>query len=131
MVEELTEESFKEKINGDTPIIVDFWASWCRPCRVENPNYVRIYNKYKDKDFTIYSVSLDRNRMKWVSAIENDKLVWENHVSDLKLWKNEAALRYGVNAIPASYLLDPEGNIIAKNLRGAALEAKISEILGG
>ena len=109
-------------------VLIDFWASWCGPCRAENPNVVRMYNKYKDKGFTIYSVSLDRTKAEWQRAIRNDKLPW-THVSDLKFWQSAAAQQYGVQAIPATFLLDKEGKIIAKNLRGEALEQKLEEVL--
>lgn len=109
-------------------VLVDFWASWCGPCRAENPNVVRMYNKYKDKGFTIYSVSLDRTKAEWQRAIRNDNLPW-THVSDLKFWQSAAAQQYGVQAIPATFLLDKEGKIIAKNLRGEALEQKLEEVL--
>ncbi|MBC3784426.1 TlpA disulfide reductase family protein [Spirosoma utsteinense] len=109
-------------------VLVDFWASWCGPCRAENPNVVRMYNKYKDKGFTIYSVSLDKTKTEWQRAIRNDNLPW-THVSDLKFWQSAAAQQYGVQAIPATFLLDKEGKIIAKNLRGEALEQKLEEIL--
>jgi len=109
-------------------VLIDFWASWCGPCRMENPNVVRMYNKFKDKGFEIYGVSLDREKTAWVKAIEKDGLTW-THVSDLKFWNSEAAQQYGVTAIPATFLLYKEGRIIAKNLRGAALEQKLEEVL--
>ncbi|MBC3541560.1 redoxin domain-containing protein [Rufibacter sediminis] len=109
-------------------VLIDFWASWCGPCRQENPNVVRMYNKYKDKGFEIFGVSLDQDRGKWLKAIENDKLTWP-HVSDLKGWESSAAALYGITAIPQTVLLDKEGKIIAKNLRGAALEEKLASLL--
>jgi peroxiredoxin len=108
-------------------VLVDFWAKWCGPCRAENPNVVRAYQKYKDKGFTVFGVSLDRNKEDWVQAIKEDNLTW-THVSDLKYWQSEAAKTYNITGIPFSVLLDPSGVIIAKNLRGAALEAKLEEI---
>lgn len=111
-------------------VMVDFWAAWCKPCRMENPNVVRLYNKYKDKGFEIYGVSLDRTRQDWLEAIKEDNLDWK-HVSDLRYFDSEAASLYNVNAIPATVLLDKEGTIIAKNLRGEALEEKLAEIFGG
>lgn len=111
-------------------VLIDFWASWCGPCRNENPNVVRMYNRFKEKGFAIYSVSLDNpgKREAWVRAIRNDGLTW-THVSDLKGWQSEAAQRYGVSAIPATFLVNKDGKIIAKNLRGDALEAKLAELL--
>lgn len=109
-------------------VLIDFWASWCGPCRMENPNVVRMYNKYKDKGFTIYSVSLDQNRENWVKAIRNDNLTW-THVSDLRYWQSAAAQQYGVTGIPKTFLIDKEGKIIAKDLRGPALEQKLEEVL--
>lgn len=109
--------------------LVDFWAAWCMPCRRENPNLVRVYEKYQDKGFTILGVSLDRNKGSWVSAIEKDGLVW-NQISNLQFWQDPIAKEYKIRSIPASFLLDENGVIIAKNLRGKALENKIGELLG-
>lgn len=111
-------------------VMIDFWAAWCKPCRMENPNVVRLYNKYNDQGFEIYGVSLDRTKEAWTEAIEKDRLTW-THVSDLQYFDSEAASLYNISAIPATVLLDKEGNIIAKNLRGAELEAKLAEIFEG
>lgn len=112
--------------------IIDFWASWCRPCRAENPNVVRVYKKYHDKGLNIISVSLDKEgqKQRWLKAIKDDKMDWY-HVSNLKFWQEPIARTYGVRSIPATFLLDEQGVIIAKNLRGAALETKIASLLGG
>ena len=116
---------------GSKYTIIDFWASWCKPCRQENPNVVSVYNTYHDKGLNIISVSLDRAsaKDKWLAAIENDKMDWF-HVSNLMEWQDPVARKYGVTAIPATYLIDAEGVIIDKNLRGEALVAKMQELLG-
>jgi len=110
--------------------LIDFWAAWCKPCRIENPNLVRIYNKYHEKGFNIIGISLDREgqKDKWIQAIKDDKLTW-NHVSNLQFWQEPIALLYGVRAIPAAFIIDENGVIVATNLRGDALEAKVKELL--
>lgn len=108
-------------------ILIDFWASWCRPCRVENPKIVKIFNKYKDKGFDIYGVSLDKDKNSWQNAIKADGLTW-NHVSDLKGWQNEAAQTYKVSSIPQSVLVDKNGVIIAKDLRAEQLETTLANL---
>jgi thiol-disulfide isomerase/thioredoxin len=117
-------------------VLIDFWASWCGPCRRENPAVVEAYNKFKDKTFlggekgfTIYSVSLDNNKAAWIKAIAADKLVWPYHVSDLKYWSSEAGAKYGVQSIPNNWLIDGRGVILGKSLRGSDLEKKLQSIL--
>ncbi len=100
-------------------VLLDFWASWCRPCRYENPNVVKVYHKYKSKGFTIFSVSLDRSKDRWANAIEQDQLAWPYHVSDLQYWDSEPAKTYGVSGIPKTFLIDRDGKIAAIGLRGA------------
>lgn len=109
-------------------VLIDFWASWCKPCRRENPNVVAAYQQYKDKGFTVYGVSLDRTKDAWVNAIALDNLTW-THVSDLKFWQSAAAKAYGVSSIPFAVLIDAEGKVIGKNLRGPALQQKLAEVL--
>ena len=111
-------------------VLIDFWASWCSPCRMENPNVVRMYQKYHDQGFEVFSVSLDNNRDKWVQAIKKDKLLWENHVSDLRGWSSAGGRLYGISSIPATVLVDRDGKVLARNLRGPQLEEKLKEIFG-
>ncbi len=111
-------------------VLLDFWASWCGPCRAENPNVVKAYNQYKEKNFTVLSVSLDHEGAKdaWLAAVKKDNMTW-NHVSDLKYWKNEVAVQYTIQAIPDNFLLGPDGKILARGLRGEALSTKLAELL--
>ena len=110
-------------------VLLDFWASWCGPCRRENPNVTKIYAQYHDKGFEVFSVSLDSDAASWKRAIEADKLVWPNHVSDLKKWQSQAAAIYGVRSIPSTFLLDKEGRIIQRDLRGADLERAVKQLV--
>jgi len=114
-------------------VFIDFWASWCKPCRKENPEILETYMKYKDEEFengegfTVYGVSLDKKKEAWQKAITKDGLIWETHVSDLKGWKNEAALAYGISSVPMSYLIDGDGVIVAVNPRGDKLEKELKK----
>ena len=110
-------------------VLLDFWASWCGPCRRENPNVTRIYSQYHDKGFEVFSVSLDSDAASWKRAIEADKLVWPNHVSDLRKWQSQAAAIYGVRSIPSTFLLDKEGRIVQRDLRGADLERAVKQLV--
>lgn len=114
---------------GAKLLLIDFWAAWCGPCRQENPNVVKVYNEFNKKGFDVFGVSLDQSKDDWVKAIADDKLTW-THVSDLQYWNNAAAKMYAVSGIPANFLLDETGTIIARNLRGEDLYNKVNEILG-
>jgi peroxiredoxin len=116
--------SFKGKY-----VLIDFWASWCKPCRMENPNVLAAYERFKSKNFTVLGVSLDRSRDAWLKAIEDDKLIW-SQVSDLKFWNNAVAQQYRIQQIPQNILVDPNGKIVGKNLRGTELDSKLCALLG-
>tara|TARA_B100000767_G_C19774129_1_gene541668 strand:+ start:2705 stop:3829 length:1125 start_codon:yes stop_codon:yes gene_type:complete len=122
--DQLSLKSLKGKVT-----IIDFWASWCRPCRIENPNLVRLYKRMHGKGLEIVGVSLDKNKSSWIKAIEDDGLNWK-HVSSLKYWKEPVALLYGVRSVPKAFILNKEGIIVAKDLRGRQLDAKVEELLG-
>ena len=111
-------------------VLLDFWASWCGPCRAENPNLVRVFQQYKGKGLHIIGISLDQPnaRDRWLKAIHDDRLEW-TQLSDLKFWRNEVAVQYGIQAIPQNFLIDPSGKIVAKNLRGESLEATLAKFI--
>lgn len=115
--------SFKGKY-----VLLDFWASWCKPCRMDNPNVVKAFNEFKSKNFTVFGVSLDQSKEAWLQAIQQDGLTW-THASDLKYWSNEAAALYGVQGIPANFLIDPQGNIIAQDLHGEQIVETLRRVI--
>ena len=127
----ITTTNFEQEVlQSQIPVLLDFWADWCGPCRMENKNLPKLYKKYHKAGLEIISVSLDNKQQDWLKAIKDDNMTWK-HVSDLKGWGSAIARLYQVKAIPQTFLLDAENHIIAKNLRGADLQKKIAELLGG
>ena len=126
----LTQANFASQLKGDLPLLVDVWASWCGPCRAENPNVVKAFQQFRDKNFTILGVSLDQSKEAWIKAIKDDHLSW-THISDLKEWNSSVVDQFGFGevGIPYNILVDPQGKIIAERLRGDALQAKLAEVL--
>ena len=128
----LADPSGKERSISDLKgkvVLVDFWASWCGPCRRENPNVVRAWKEFKDQGFEVFSISLDKDATKWDRAIQQDGLIWPNHVSDLRGWNSSAAERYGISSIPHAILIDRDGTVVATHLRGAQLESELEQLL--
>ncbi len=122
-------KTFKLSDLKDKIVLLDFWASWCKPCRIENPNVVQLYKEFKENGFTIFSVSLDQKLEPWQKAIDTDQLIWPYHVSDLKGWYSTAAQKYGIESIPSTFLLDKGNKIVAYNLRGDKLIQKVKELI--
>ena len=125
---ELTTEQLKEKLQSNEKFILDLYASWCGPCRAENPNVVKTFNTFKNKNFTVLGVSLDQDKAKWLEAIKKDGLAW-SHVSDLKYWNNEVAVQFGIQSIPANFLIDPNGVVIGRDLRGEDLVKALAAVI--
>ena len=128
-VKVITKDNFENEVmHSEKPVLLDFWAAWCPPCRAENPNLVKAWNQYNGRGFQIYQVSLDKTREAWMKGIEDDGLGRWIHVSDLGYWNSSVVPLYKIESIPANYLLDKDGRIVATNLRGDALQRKLEEL---